>query len=392
MKILSCSFALVLLLFCCTCDAITNSDGEQSNTNQEGLLNYIAISFLPDGESEIHVRFGDAIVQEASFIKENEAGVRTGLMLRQFALGPYFQKSIYKVEERSGQEIKTLLECEIINDVDTTDQFRNNFQEELRCAGVNLPVPPNLVDFLNSQSGYSNVYGSELQKEMKLSDDVFNLNQSCPDEWRNVSVQVLREDEITGELRHSLNMIAHHRECKNFQWKMKQAAVHNKNDLREETSSNGFDDSDSNGHKDSNSRRFRREAARFGIMPGTLWCGDGSLANRYQEMGAHVGTDRCCRGHDGCPFVINGMTTNYGLFNYRMHTLSHCACDEKFKSCLKQTNTGPSNFVGKLFFNFMQTKCFVLKPEKHCARRTWFGRCLKFEYTKQALLRDPTPY
>lgn len=65
-------------------------------------------------------------------------------------------------------------------------------------------------------------------------------------------------------------------------------------------------------------------------MPGTLWCGDGSLADKYEDMGAHVGTDRCCREHDGCPFIIHGMTSNYGLFNYRMHTVSHCTCDERY--------------------------------------------------------------
>lgn len=64
-------------------------------------------------------------------------------------------------------------------------------------------------------------------------------------------------------------------------------------------------------------------------MPGTLWCGDGDLADRYEDMGAHVGTDRCCREHDGCPFIIDGMTSGYGVFNYRMHTVSHCTCDER---------------------------------------------------------------
>lgn len=45
--------------------------------------------------------------------------------------------------------------------------------------------------------------------------------------------------------------------------------------------------------------RFRREseAFRVGIMPGTLWCGDGSLAEELSSLGAHVGADRCCRQH-----------------------------------------------------------------------------------------------
>jgi len=67
----------------------------------------------------------------------------------------------------------------------------------------------------------------------------------------------------------------------------------------------------------------------MGIMPGTLWCGDGSLADKYEAIGAHVGTDRCCRVHDACPFIIEAMTKKYEIFNYRMHTVSHCACDER---------------------------------------------------------------
>jgi secretory phospholipase A2 len=56
------------------------------------------------------------------------------------------------------------------------------------------------------------------------------------------------------------------------------------------------------------------------------------------------------------------------------------------------TNTGSANLVGKLFFNVVQTKCFVLKPERTCVKSSWWGKCLKYEYQKQAHLRDPTPY
>lgn len=70
-----------------------------------------------------------------------------------------------------------------------------------------------------------------------------------------------------------------------------------------------------------------------------------------------------------------------------------CICfTYRFRSCLKTTNTGAANFVGKLFFNIIQTKCFVLKTEKICTNRSWWGKCLHYEHKKQAHIRDPVPY
>ncbi len=48
--------------------------------------------------------------------------------------------------------------------------------------------------------------------------------------------------------------------------------------------------------------------------------------------------------------------------------------------------------VGKLFFNIIQTKCFVLKPEKVCKKSSWWGKCVQSEWKKKAHLRDPIPY
>jgi hypothetical protein len=77
-------------------------------------------------------------------------------------------------------------------------------------------------------------------------------------------------------------------------------------------------------------RRVKRGLLQMvGMVPGTLWCGVGTIADSESSMGAHVGADRCCRSHDSCPFLIPGLSTDYGLFNYRTHTLSHCTCDER---------------------------------------------------------------
>ncbi|KAK8776654.1 hypothetical protein V5799_030001, partial [Amblyomma americanum] len=72
-------------------------------------------------------------------------------------------------------------------------------------------------------------------------------------------------------------------------------------------------------------RRRRRDLF---LYPGTNWCGSGSSARKLNELGAHSRADRCCREHDHCPFTIEAFQRKFHLFNYRLHTLSHCECDE----------------------------------------------------------------
>jgi len=51
-------------------------------------------------------------------------------------------------------------------------------------------------------------------------------------------------------------------------------------------------------------------------------------------------------------------------------------------------DSSDANMVGKLFFNIIQTKCFVLKPEKVCKKSLWWGKCLKKKIINRAYLRD----
>lgn len=64
----------------------------------------------------------------------------------------------------------------------------------------------------------------------------------------------------------------------------------------------------------------------------------------------------------------------------------------RFRSCLKMADTSAADFVGKLFFNSVQTKCFVLKPESICLKKTWWGHCLEYEYRKVAVMKDNQSY
>ncbi|XP_001602018.1 uncharacterized protein LOC100117899 isoform X1 [Nasonia vitripennis] len=138
--------------------------------------------------------------------------------------------------------------------------------------------------------------------------------------------------------------------------------------------------------------RSKRGIRELVIAPGTKWCGPHRLAYSYKDLGALDGLDRCCRRHDHCPRAIAPFSERYGLFNYMPFTLSHCGCDERFRTCLKMTGTSSANLIGKIFFNMVQTKCFALKPSKICVKRSWWGKCEKHEYKKQGYLRDNISY
>lgn len=138
--------------------------------------------------------------------------------------------------------------------------------------------------------------------------------------------------------------------------------------------------------------RRRRSLQDVLMAPGTKWCGRHHRADAYSALGAFSMTDRCCRRHDQCKMAIPAFATKFGLFNHRPFTLSYCGCDKRFRTCLKVAGNGPANLVGKLFFNVVQTKCFVLKPKKTCLKTSWWGKCIKWQVKKQAHLRDNTPY
>ena len=116
------------------------------------------------------------------------------------------------------------------------------------------------------------------------------------------------------------------------------------------------------------------------------------MAESYHDLGGNFGTDKCCRTHDHCPYTIDGFTTKYNLFNYRFHTLSHCACDQAFKTCLKRQGNSVANEVGSIFFNVVGLKCFTLSPESACIRRSWWGKCEQYQRQYRAVIEEPLEY
>lgn len=83
----------------------------------------------------------------------------------------------------------------------------------------------------------------------------------------------------------------------------------------------------SNGKQSRSRTRTRRELF---MIPGTQWCGRGDRATKYTNLGGFGMADACCRKHDtSCPFYIPAFETRYGVFNWRISSMMHCACDER---------------------------------------------------------------
>ncbi|KAM3611343.1 uncharacterized protein V6R79_016907 [Siganus canaliculatus] len=127
---------------------------------------------------------------------------------------------------------------------------------------------------------------------------------------------------------------------------------------------------------------------RAWIFPGTLWCGTGSKAVRYEQLGVFESADKCCREHDHCLHTIPALTVNYGLFNSRFYTLSHCNCDKRFRQCLLSVNDSISTMVGHSFFSILQVPCFEFKLHQ-CTGKY---RCKVVKEAPYAFLKTPLPY
>uniref|UniRef100_A0A3Q3M1P8 Phospholipase A2 group III n=1 Tax=Mastacembelus armatus TaxID=205130 RepID=A0A3Q3M1P8_9TELE len=101
-----------------------------------------------------------------------------------------------------------------------------------------------------------------------------------------------------------------------------------------------------------------RRVKRGIIVPGTLWCGSGNKAPSFEDLGVFTNTDSCCREHDQCKHTILSFHSGFGVFNSNIFTMSHCDCDNQFRSCLMGANDSISTVVGYTFFNLLKMQCF----------------------------------
>ncbi|XP_038127067.1 group 3 secretory phospholipase A2-like isoform X1 [Cyprinodon tularosa] len=138
--------------------------------------------------------------------------------------------------------------------------------------------------------------------------------------------------------------------------------------------------------------RIRTRVKRGFIVPGTLWCGSGNKAPSYADLGVFSDTDSCCREHDQCKHTILSFQSEFGVFNSNIFTMSHCDCDNKFRSCLRTANDSIADVVGYTFFNLLKMHCFTFSPRLQCAERNWFGMCKKTQMALYADVHSPTQY
>nr|AZL90156.1 phospholipase 2 [Spodoptera exigua] len=121
------------------------------------------------------------------------------------------------------------------------------------------------------------------------------------------------------------------------------------------------------------------------IFPGTKWCGAGNVADNYDDLGEEKEADMCCREHDNCPDLIPGGETKHNLTNDAFYTRLSCACDEKFLTCLRSANTKVARYIGLIYFDGLQTKCYREDyPVIKCIKKGgWFKtKCVQYSYDK----------
>nr|XP_026490722.1 uncharacterized protein LOC113396869 isoform X3 [Vanessa tameamea] len=303
------------------------------------IINFVMTDVLIDGEIENRVHFNGVTA------KETFVGVDgSGLKLRQLTDGRHLIQIIYTPNG-------AIQDCEYIKEGKSTRNFLKTLRKELKLA-------------LDEES-----YRLSEKSSNKFEDEKFYRH------FGNVTFRILKDGEnLPPDVADWLNYDRLKNECFERHEELTYM-LENRNKVSDATLT-----------------RSQRSIRENFIMPGTKWCGAGQLAESYNELGSDRDEDRCCRSHDNCRMNIGAFKRRFGLFNFRPYTISHCKCDRRFRACLKLADTSVSNMVGKLFFNIVQTKCFILKPVKMCTQRSWWGKCLRRGYMKQAFLRDNLPY
>ncbi|RVE49080.1 hypothetical protein evm_006326 [Chilo suppressalis] len=377
------------------------------------IVNFVMTDFLVDGEVENRIHF-NGITAKETFV----GGDGNGLKLRQLTDGRHLVQMIYA----PNGEIQ---DCEFITQRKNARNFLKSLRKELKQAldeeGYRLSQKKTIVESENFFRHFRNMTVRLLKKGEGLPQDVASwfhydrLKMKCIHRHQELTYMMENRNKVgENSLARSRRSIRANFIVPGTKWCGAGQLAESYNELGTDKKEDRCCRAHDNCRKNIGAfkrryglfnyrpftishcrcdRRPKRDAMEVLRVPGTKWCGKGYSATRYSQLGGYTRTDRCCRTHDlRCPFWIGGMEKKYGVYNWRINTLMHCRCDERFRACLKLADTSVSNMVGKLFFNVVQTKCFVLKPVKICTQRSWWGKCLRRGYTKQAYLRDNMPY
>ncbi|XP_068236446.1 group 3 secretory phospholipase A2-like isoform X2 [Palaemon carinicauda] len=310
------------------------------------MPNFMTQDDLADGQHEIRIHFNGINAKQTS-VGHNQ-GSESGLVLRQVSRHRHMVTLIYvgEVQDDMGVDTLSLRDCEVTSDATELDNFLDTFRKDVDSAQV-------IVEGSGNGVFYNTSY-----------------------------VPITSEDEIPEYLRPVLHFRQLRAECKAHHRTVRKAA---KASRRQAESSRELE-------PPSLSRSKRWVLNELLIMPGTKWCGNEDLADSFRDLSGYVGADHCCRQHDMCNINIPGLTRKFGIYNSRLTTISHCACDERFRACLKMSKTGAADMVGNVFFDVVKTRCFVFKKEKVCKKTSWWGKCEKYRIQGVAALRDPIPF
>ncbi|XP_064095140.1 uncharacterized protein LOC135207342 isoform X2 [Macrobrachium nipponense] len=310
------------------------------------LPNFMTQDDLSDGQHEIRIHLNGINAKQTSV--GHDQGSESGLVLRQVSHHRHMVTLIYvgEVQEGLGVDGLSLRDCEVTSDATELDKFLETFRKDIETAQA-------------IAEGSSN--------------GVFHNTSYVP---------VTSEDEIPEYLRPVLHFRQLRAVCK----------AHHRNVRRSVKLSRRQEDSSRELEPPTLSRSKRWVLNELLIMPGTKWCGNEDLAESFSDLSGFVGADHCCRQHDMCNINIPGLTRKFGIYNSRLTTVSHCACDERFRACLKMSKTGAADMVGNVFFDVVKTRCFVFKKEKVCKKTSWWGKCEKYRIQGVAVLRDPIPF
>lgn len=340
--------------------------------------NFILIDYLSDGERERRVSWNGLAGKETSIGDTSKS-----LSLWQLSDGRSFIQMIYTSD---GQ----LMDCEYLRQKKLIADFLNRFYAEIEVARARnftspLSVPRNhhsLVSDHDFREYLDNGVATPEMEDLQYSVQEFQEGQQDAFGLRNLTFIRLESDgDVPEDLREQLNYRRLKHQCDQRHAQMRDLA-------------HGLESSDPQEKQSAGESltRHKRAIADWFLSPNTKWCGRGHSAERYHHLGGASRADMCCRQHDYCKLNIPGMATKWDLFNYRPYTISHCSCDQRFRTCLKMADSSDANMVGKLFFNIVQSKCFVLKPETVCTKTSWWGKCEKKVRRKRAHIRDNRKY
>lgn len=320
-------------------------------------LNFISTVTPSKAEMDIRVAHGGILAMEIVVPALKEQGV----FLREVTNGKTFLQVVYQ-----GKDM--IVDCDFVRDEDYINDFIRKFfalEESQKWEDQDLK------SVVNRLHHGRNASFTELKEGEDLPDDVQDLVEF---EMMKFECKALHK-----EMRKSLK---------------ESNKQHNPRNMNRNAGAVDLvdDDVEEEEDKKSDESKMSRAKRSMFIYPGTNWCGKGSMATNYYDLGLNIDTDKCCRAHDFCTVTIEGLSSNYNYFNYRLHTLSHCECDDQFHTCLKTSGDEVSEMVGKLFFNVIANKCFILGKTKVCTKRSWWGRCISYKKQSQAELRDPLGY